>query len=346
MKLVAKEAGPAPAERARRGHERAWEAQRLGNDDARAAGRDRRVQQRRFALLPQRRKFRQSVPALDREEHRRPDDGAGHHRRRDRSFRRLGHGARRPASWPGRSTQGAPMPLAILIALAAGVLAGLNNAFWIAYVGLPSLAVTLAGLIGYRGVARILLEDRAIGGFPDWFNTLGQQALIGPLTAAISIFFVLFIVFAIVLHGSAFGRLVYVVGSNVRGGALFRRAGRIGQGELVRRLGFCRGARRNPLCCATGIGARRHGGGLRTRHHHRRASGRGQHFRRQGQSGRGRPCAARDLEPSQRNGSCRHHRQHPELRDRGASHPLGVGPEYVARPDATNGEGEKHEETS
>ena len=97
--------------------------------------------------------------------------------------------------------QGAPMPLAVLLALAAGVLAGLNNAFWIAYVGLPSLAVTLAGLIGYRGVARILVEDRAIGGFPDWFNTLGQQALVGPLTAAIVIFFLLFIVFAFVLHG-------------------------------------------------------------------------------------------------------------------------------------------------
>jgi rhamnose transport system permease protein len=112
--------------------------------------------------------------------------------------------------------EGAPMPLAVLLALAAGVLAGLNNAFWIAKVGLPSLAVTLAGLIGYRGVARILLEDRAIGGFPDWFNTLGQQALVGPLTAAIVMFFLLFIVFALVLHGSALGRLVYVVGNNVQ----------------------------------------------------------------------------------------------------------------------------------
>ena len=112
--------------------------------------------------------------------------------------------------------EGAPMPLAVLLALAAGVLAGLNNAFWIAKVGLPSLVVTLAGLIGYRGVARILLEDRAIGGFPDWFNTLGQQALVGPLTAAIVIFFLLFIFFALVLHGSALGRLVYVVGNNIQ----------------------------------------------------------------------------------------------------------------------------------
>jgi len=112
--------------------------------------------------------------------------------------------------------QGAPLPLAILLALGSGVLAGLNNAFWIAYVGLPSLAVTLAGLIGYRGVARILVEDRAIGGFPEWFNTLGQQALIGPLTLSIVIFVVLFGFFAILLHASAIGRLVYVVGSNIQ----------------------------------------------------------------------------------------------------------------------------------
>ena len=110
---------------------------------------------------------------------------------------------------------GAPMPLALALALAAGLLAGLNNAFWIAGLGLPSLAVTLAGLIGYRGVARILLEDRAIGGFPEWFNTLGQQPLIGVFTLSIILFFLLFAVFAVLLHSSAFGRLVYVVGINL-----------------------------------------------------------------------------------------------------------------------------------
>ena len=44
---------------------------------------------------------------------------------------------------------GVPIPWAILAALAAGALCGLINGFWVAYVGLPSLAVTLAGLIGY-----------------------------------------------------------------------------------------------------------------------------------------------------------------------------------------------------
>ena len=109
---------------------------------------------------------------------------------------------------------GVPMPVAIGAALLSGLAAGLFNGFWVAYVGLPSLAVTLAGLIGYRGIARILVEDRAIGGFPLWFNTLGQQPALGPITISIAIFAVLFIIVAIVLHGSAFGRLVYFIGNN------------------------------------------------------------------------------------------------------------------------------------
>jgi rhamnose transport system permease protein len=110
---------------------------------------------------------------------------------------------------------GWPMPLALLVALASGAVAGLFNGFWVAYVGLPSLAVTLAGLIGYRGAARILVEDRAIGGYPRWFDDLGQQPLLGPLTLSILIFIVLFVVVAVVLHGSALGRLVYVMGNSL-----------------------------------------------------------------------------------------------------------------------------------
>jgi rhamnose transport system permease protein len=111
---------------------------------------------------------------------------------------------------------GTPVPVAIAAALLSGLAAGLFNGFWIAYVGLPSLAVTLAGLIGYRGIARILVEDRAVGGFPLWFNTLGQQPLLGPVTVSIAIFAVMFVVIAIVLHRSALGRLVYVIGNNLQ----------------------------------------------------------------------------------------------------------------------------------
>lgn len=111
--------------------------------------------------------------------------------------------------------RGASMELAIIVALGAGVLCGLFNGFWVVYLGLPSLAVTLAGLIGYRGLAKMLIEDRSIGNFPEWFNQLGQHALVGAIPLALIIFFIFFIIFLVVLHYTAFGRYVYVIGNNL-----------------------------------------------------------------------------------------------------------------------------------
>ena len=110
--------------------------------------------------------------------------------------------------------QGFPIEVGILAGLLTGVACGLFNGLWVAYGRLPSLVVTLAGLIGYRGVARILLEDRSIGNFPDWFNALGQQPLIGPLPLALIIFFGLLALAVIVLHYSIFGRYIYVIGNS------------------------------------------------------------------------------------------------------------------------------------
>jgi len=74
--------------------------------------------------------------------------------------------------------------------------------------------VTLAGLIGYRGLAYVLLEDRSIGEFPDWFDRLGQQPLIGPFPLSLIVFFILLIFAIIILQYSGFGRYVYVIGNS------------------------------------------------------------------------------------------------------------------------------------
>ncbi len=110
--------------------------------------------------------------------------------------------------------QGVPIGLAFVIGLAVGVLGGAFNGFWIAVVGLPSLVVTLAMLIGYRGLARVLLEDRSIGNFPDWFDALGQKPLVGPFPLALLIFFAFVVIAIIILHYSGFGRYVYIIGNN------------------------------------------------------------------------------------------------------------------------------------
>jgi rhamnose transport system permease protein len=81
-------------------------------------------------------------------------------------------------------------------------------------VGLTSLIVTLAGQIGYRGLAHVLLENRSVGNFPDWFDRLGQQPLVGPFPLALITFFVLLIIALIILQWSGAGRYVFVIGYN------------------------------------------------------------------------------------------------------------------------------------
>src|ERR671911_124709 len=109
---------------------------------------------------------------------------------------------------------GVPFGLAIVIALLAAASAGLVQGVVIATTGISSLVVTLAGLIGFRGAARILLEDRSVGDFPDWFGEQGRDDLVGPLPLALVAFLVFIVVAGVVLHRSAIGRKVFVIGNN------------------------------------------------------------------------------------------------------------------------------------
>ena len=101
--------------------------------------------------------------------------------------------------------QTVPFALAIVIAIAAGSIAGLVQGWCVSRLGLPSLVVTLAGLIGLRGLARVFVEDRSYGGFPSWFENLGQDSLIGPLPFAVILFLVCIVVGGVVLARTALG---------------------------------------------------------------------------------------------------------------------------------------------
>lgn len=112
--------------------------------------------------------------------------------------------------------RGVSLPLAIVIALVVGALFGLINGYFVAVLGLSSLAVTLAGYVGFRGLARVLVEDKSIGGFPTWFTDLGQKGFIGSITFSIAVFFILAAIATVVLHFSGFGRLTYVIGNSAQ----------------------------------------------------------------------------------------------------------------------------------
>jgi rhamnose transport system permease protein len=107
-----------------------------------------------------------------------------------------------------------PFIIAIVIAVAAGSAAGLVQGLCVSRLGLPSLVVTLAGLIGLRGLARVFVEDRSYGDFPSWFERLGQQSILGVLPFSVLLFLVGIVVAGVVLARTALGRRVYVVGDN------------------------------------------------------------------------------------------------------------------------------------
>jgi putative multiple sugar transport system permease protein len=77
-----------------------------------------------------------------------------------------------------------PWQLALVCSLLIGAVIGAWQGFWIAYVGLPSFIVTLAGMLLFRGATRILLEGRTWSGLPQGFQDINQGFLpeVGPNT--------------------------------------------------------------------------------------------------------------------------------------------------------------------
>ncbi|SFS35832.1 multiple monosaccharide ABC transporter permease [Streptomyces sp. ok210] len=80
--------------------------------------------------------------------------------------------------------QDVPWVLALVLALVVGAVAGAWQGFWIAYVGIPSFIVTLAGMLLFRGGTQILLGSRSLGPFPEGFQKMSTGYLpeVGPHT--------------------------------------------------------------------------------------------------------------------------------------------------------------------
>ena len=81
-----------------------------------------------------------------------------------------------------------PMEVAIPIALILGTLLGALNGWLIARLRLPALAVTLATLALYRGLAQILLGDHSLSQFPQWFVGIDRVTVPGTPIPIVLIF--------------------------------------------------------------------------------------------------------------------------------------------------------------
>jgi rhamnose transport system permease protein len=114
------------------------------------------------------------------------------------------------------TTDGVPFVIAIVIALATGLVAGLLNAALCIGFGLPSVVVTLGTLALYRGIAELVIGSSNISTFPSWFGGWNIKYAFGMITYPQIAWFVLIGVAIVVLHRLRFGRHVSFIGSNPR----------------------------------------------------------------------------------------------------------------------------------
>jgi len=96
-----------------------------------------------------------------------------------------------------------PWEVAIILCLVIGALVGMWQGFWIAYFRIPAFIVTLAGMLTFRGLTQIALQNAQISPFPDGFRALGSgffpdlgggQSFLEPLTLGIGVLATLLVV--------------------------------------------------------------------------------------------------------------------------------------------------------
>lgn len=111
--------------------------------------------------------------------------------------------------------QGLNIWVASLIAIVLGMILGIINGLLIVLLELPSLAITLGTLGAYAGIAFLILQGKAITGFPDALINLGQGGLFSsqfPIATAAVLLAAA--IMTVVIHGTTFGKAVFAIGGS------------------------------------------------------------------------------------------------------------------------------------
>jgi rhamnose transport system permease protein len=112
------------------------------------------------------------------------------------------------------------LPLLVVLSLLLGAVLGAVNGVFVTVFGLPSLAVTIGTLALYRGLAFVVLGDRAVADYPiSW-----TRRTISPIPGTTIPWFVLVVaglavVFGVLLYVTPVGRALYAIGNNAEAAA-------------------------------------------------------------------------------------------------------------------------------
>ncbi|MFV0353023.1 MAG: ABC transporter permease [Oscillospiraceae bacterium] len=103
--------------------------------------------------------------------------------------------------------------LAVLFSFGIAVLTGLFNGFFVAYVGVAAMLVTLGSMTLFEGIGLNLTKGGSISGFPAAFMKLGGGDIFG-IPIPLLIYVVAIVVAYFMLERSNWGTKVYFTGCN------------------------------------------------------------------------------------------------------------------------------------
>lgn len=109
--------------------------------------------------------------------------------------------------------------LFLLITLGTGLICGVFNGIGVAYLGVPSIIMTLGTLALFRGLLALYTGGSWIDTVPEWFLNFSREPVLGlyyPTWLTLVIIVVLFLFFS----RMKWGRHIYATGNNIEGAVL------------------------------------------------------------------------------------------------------------------------------
>jgi rhamnose transport system permease protein len=109
---------------------------------------------------------------------------------------------------------GVGVPVLIFVGICVGLLCGAFNGFLVSIMGLPSIVVTIGTMSLFRGISYIVLGDQAFTAYPAELSFFGQGYVWWVISFELVLFAVTALIFGVLLHKTAFGRAVTMIGNN------------------------------------------------------------------------------------------------------------------------------------
>ena len=114
------------------------------------------------------------------------------------------------------TNHGVPMPAAMLISIAVGLVFGMFNGYLVAYWSVPSFITSMASMNIAKGLASVFTKTQSVSwpqsaGEGGWYRNLVKM---GDIPVGLIIFLVVAVICAVILNKTKMGRYILCLGSN------------------------------------------------------------------------------------------------------------------------------------